>query len=458
MDESISLKEKISYGIGATGKDMAYWLMGAYLMIFLTDEVGLSPVYIGFLFVGTRFLDIFTDPLMGWIVDNTKSRWGKFRPWILIGTLLNSMAALFLFWNPVDVLGADGNSIGVMVWCGLFYVLWGITYSLMDIPYWSFIPAFSNDPKVRDLMSVIPRTCAMFGNQFVIIFGLPLIGMLSLNGDLSAGYFNFTIFVILCFITFEIICVKNIREHVKAKTSPKISFKALAMLLLRNDQLVIIVILTVLQQTAAYLVNGSILYYFKYALQNEEIYSYFMSSGAIGQFTAFLAFPSLVRMTSRRSVFLLSAGLMIAGYLIMFFAGSQPDSNLILAGAAFCSASMGNALALVSITVMLADTVDYGEYKLGTRSESIVFSMRIMTIKQGSAFAGFLSSITLALVGYIPNQPQTTETLLGLRYTMFLLSSTLLVVMIFLYLKCYKLNSSFYKEIMEQLKASRQQS
>lgn len=453
--DTISLKEKASFGIGAVGKDMAYWIMAAYLMIFFTDVVGLSPIYIGILFAGARIWDAFNDPIMGWIVDNTKSRWGKFRPWILIGTIVNSVIVLFLFWNPVGTFGEDGNAVGVMVWCGVFYILWGMSYTLMDIPYWSFIPAFSSDSKVRDLMSVIPRTGAMIGGQFVVIFGLPIISMLSINGDVSAGYFNFTIFVVVCFIIAEIICVANIREHVQTPLRQKITVGNMVQLLVRNDQLVVIIVLTIIQQIAANLVNGTIIYYFKYALQNEDVYPYFMAAGAIAQFVAFMIFPTLVRITSRRFVYVLSAGCMIVGYLLMFFVGSKADSSAFVAGGSFCIASIGNALALVSTTVMLADTVDYGEYKLGTRSESIVFSMQTMTVKFGNALAGFMSSITLAIVGYIPNQVQSEETLLGLRFVMFVLSSGLLFVMVLLYLKYYKLNGDFYKNVLSALEVSR---
>lgn len=454
--DTISLKEKASFGIGAVGKDMAYWIMAAYLMIFFTDVVGLSPIYVGILFAGARIWDAINDPIMGWIVDNTKTRWGKFRPWILIGTIVNSVIVLFLFWNPVGTFGEDGSSAGVMAWCGIFYILWGMSYTLMDIPYWSFIPAFSSDSKVRDLMSVIPRTCAMIGGQFVVIFGLPIIAMLSFDGNASAGYFNFTIFVVVCFIIAEIICVANIREHVQTPLRHKISVGDMLHLLVRNDQLVVIIVLTVIQQIAANLVNGTILYYFKYALQNEAVYPYFMAAGAVAQFVAFLAFPVLVRATSRRFVYVLSASLMIVGYLLMFLFGSQADSSALVAGGSFCIASMGNALALVSTTVMLADTVDYGEYKLGTRSESIVFSMQTMTVKFGNALAGFMSSMTLAIVGYIPNQEQTPETLLGLRVVMFVLSAAMLFVMLVMYLKFYKLNGEFYKNVLSALEVSRQ--
>lgn len=458
MAESpVTLGEKVSFGIGAVGKDLAYWIMAAYLMIFFTDVVGLSAAFVGVIFLIARLWDAFNDPIMGWIVDNTKSRWGKFRPWIMIGTLVNSVVVVFLFTNPGHYFGL--GETGTMVYCAIVYILWGMTYTIQDISYWSFIPAFSSDSKVRDIMSVIPRTGAMIGGQFVVIFGLGMITYLGTGmGDTpSDGFLRYAMAIAAAFIVFEIICVTGIREHVDTPLRQKITAKSMINLLVKNDQLLIIIILTIIQQVAQNLVNGAILYYFKYVIVSEDSYAYFMAFGAVAQLVAFLSFPFLVNKTSRKFVYLLSGILMIVGYFSMFLAGSGPDAMIYLSAVGYAVASLGVAYSLVSTTVMLADTVDYGEYKLGTRSESIVFSMQTMTVKFGAAFAGFLSGVTLTLVGYVPNQVQTPETILGLRIVMFVASSVVLVVMLLLYVKYYKLNGEVYKRMLSALQVSRDQ-
>lgn len=453
MANDISIKEKISFGLGAVGKDMGYWIMAAYLMVYFTDVVKLSPAYVGFLFLFARLWDAVNDPLMGWIVDNTRTRFGKFRPWIFIGTVVNCLIVALLFWDPTPMFGP----VGVMIWCGIFYILWGMTYTIMDIPFWSMIPAFSSDSRVRDIMSVIPRTGAMIGGQFVCIFGLPIIAYLGkgLGGSDADGYFRFTLLVIAMFLILETICVVNVREHVKTPLRQKISIKDLLNLLFKNDQLLIIIVLTVILQVAQNLVNGTIIYYFKYIFVHEELYSYFMAAGAVSQFVAFMIFPTFTQKTSRKTVYMSSAAMMVFGYLTLFFFGSEASSNVYIAGGAYCFISLGVALTSVCTTVMLADTVDYGEFKLNTRSESIVFSMQTMTVKFGCAIAGFMSAITLAVVGYIPNEVQTPETLMGLRVVMFLASSALIVLMVYVYCRFYKLNGSFYKNMLSALEVSR---
>ena len=456
-EQPVTLKEKASFGLGAVGKDIAFWTMAAYLMLYFTDVVGVSAAFVGVVFLIARLWDAFNDPFMGWIVDNTKSRWGKFRPWILIGTLLNSVIAVLMFTNPVYFF--DLGPGATMAYCAIFYILWGMSYTVMDIPYWSFIPAFSTDSKVRDVMSVIPRTGAMIGGQFVVIFGLSLITWMGTGqgATMSDGFLRYMLAMNAIFIICEIICVMNIREHVQTPLRQKISIKNMLELLVRNDQLVVIIIITIIQQVAQNLVNGAILYYFKYVLVSEGAYPYFMAAGAVFQLIAFVSFPYLVQATSRKTVYILSGLLMIAGYLGMFMSGSGDEAMIYLSAASFCVASLGGAYSLVATTVMLADTVDYGEYKLGTRSESIVFSMQTMTVKFGSAFAGFLSGLTLSLVGYVPNVAQTAETIMGLRIIMFIISPIVLVAMLYIYLRYYKLNGDFYKNMLSALQTSRDQ-
>lgn len=453
MSAAVPLKEKVSFGIGALGKSTSFWFMNAYLMVFFTDVVGLSPAYVAFLFLFARLWDAFNDPFMGFIVDNTKTRWGKFRPWIFIGAVINAAIIPFLFFDPSEIL----SPIGVMIWCGVFYILWGMTFTVIDIPFWSLIPAITSNPRERDVIAVIPRTCSMIGGQCVVIFGLPLITYLGtgIGATEAQGYWRFAMIVVACFLSGSIVCAMNVREHVTPPVQPKITLRDVLTLLFKNDQLVVIIILTVINNMAQNLVNGTIIYYFKYILNNQDIYPYFMGAGAITQFLAFLSFPFIVQRTSRKFVFIFAACIVILGYFGLFLFGSSANSNIFLAGALYCLGSAGTAYTLVCTTVMLADTVDYGEYKFDTRSESIVFSMQTMTAKMAGALAGFTSSLTLAFVGYVPNVPQSDDTILGLRVVMFVVSSVLILATILIYFRYYKLNGSFYKNMMIKLEENR---
>ncbi len=147
---SISIKTKFSYGLGALGKDFACSIIYIFLMFYYTDVVGISAAFVGTLFLVARFVDAVTDPVMGMIVDNTRTRFGKFRPWIVIGTLVNSVFLLLVF-NTHNI---EGNM--VYVYATVTYILWGVTYTIMDIPYWSMIPSMSSKRVEREKLVVWP--------------------------------------------------------------------------------------------------------------------------------------------------------------------------------------------------------------------------------------------------------------------------------------------------------------
>ncbi len=126
----LSFKERYSFGIGALGKDLCYAVVSYYLMIYFTDSIGLAPLFVGNLFLVARLWDAINDPMMGMIVDNTRTKWGKFRPWILIGTVVNAVVLAFLFKKPAGLEGGQLN-----VYYSVMYILWGMTYTMMDIPY-----------------------------------------------------------------------------------------------------------------------------------------------------------------------------------------------------------------------------------------------------------------------------------------------------------------------------------
>lgn len=403
--EKLLWKEKLSYGIGAYGKDFIYNMIAAFLMIFYTDVVGVSLIFVSTLFLVVRIVDAITNPFMGWLVDNTKTKWGKFRPWILIGTIINSFVLILLYLNPATFL----QGILINVWCIVTYLLWSLTYTLMDVPFWAMIPAFSNDAKVRNEISMLSRLFATFGGQMMSTIGLLVIACLGVNmgASESDGYLRFAVIVAIVFNICEIICVRNVSEHVVIKNKRDIKLSEVLNFLKENDQLLIIIFMTILQQIAVFLWTGMNIYFFKYVVCHEEWFSIFGIVNFIVGSIGLIAFPSLANKFSRKVVYILSAVLLVLGLL--------------------------------------------GIYKCGVRSEAIVFSVQTFTAKFGSAIAGFIGAMVLSLVGYVPNVMQTADTILGLRLMMFVASASLFIIILFIYLKFYKLNGSFYQNILDEL-------
>lgn len=161
-------RQKYCFGIGAIGKDAICNLVGAFLMLYFTDTLGLNPAFVGVLFAVARIWDAVNDPMMGMICDNTRTRFGKFRIWLIIGTLVNSVFFILLF----TTLGIEKGSPTMYIYVSVMYVLYGMTYTIMDVPYWSWLPNLSSNPEERESISVIPRIFASLGGFIVCTFGL----------------------------------------------------------------------------------------------------------------------------------------------------------------------------------------------------------------------------------------------------------------------------------------------
>ena len=168
----LTTKQKAAFGIGAVGKDMVYALSASYVMYYYQDVLGLPSTFVGLILMIARVFDAFNDPFMGVLVAKTRTRWGRFRPWIFSGTVLNAVVLYALFAAPV-LEGA-----GMMVYFSVIYILWGVTYTMMDIPYWSMIPAVTRTPADRENLSVVGRTCAGVGSALIAMFTMLLVGAL----------------------------------------------------------------------------------------------------------------------------------------------------------------------------------------------------------------------------------------------------------------------------------------
>lgn len=162
----VSLREKLGYGVGAVGLDLSYGMFYSYLSLYLTNALGVKPLFLLILAPLARLWDGINDPMMGMIVDRTHTKMGKYRPWILTGALLNSAVLCLLFNAPAF----SENSIWLYVYVAVLYVFWGMTNTLADIPFWSMIPSFASEEKERNLVSTIARTFSGLGQGIITIF------------------------------------------------------------------------------------------------------------------------------------------------------------------------------------------------------------------------------------------------------------------------------------------------
>ncbi len=477
----LSGKEKLSYGLGAVGKDMVYMLSASYILYYYQDILGVSSVAMGALLLAARVFDAFNDPIMGVLVAKTKTKWGRFRPWLFIGTLLNAVMLYLLFAAPPSL---SGN--GLVAYAAVTYILWGVTYTMMDIPYWSMIPAFTEGGKERENLTSLARSCAGVGSALVTI--LTMMCILALGGgnkispdfdSLSAedqavqlaaqaavereGFRIFALIIAIIFIVFitiTCICVKE--KSTVDMESPSVGqmFKAL----IQNDQAMTVVITIVLVNCSLYITSNLLIYFFKYDVAGTNwygTYTLFNSfGGGIQIISMMLFYPLLRKFFSSIKIFNLSIIFAIAGYGVLFLFMCLGVHNLVALCVPGFFIFVAFGMLTVLTTVFLANTVDYGELKNNRRDESVIFSMQTFVVKLASGVAVFIASICLQLSNLSKDTSDVEEIieavdgshLIVLRMTMALIPIIGFIIACIIFRKKYILTDEKLAEISETLR------
>ena len=464
---AISLREKLSYGIAGMGADLSYGMTNAFFSNYLTDNLRIKPGYLSGMFLVARIWDGINDPMMGTLVDNTRTKWGRFRPWILLGGILNAVVLIMMFTNPGFSLG----SVGAYVYITAAYIFWGMTYTVFDIPYWSFVPALATDPKERNAIASIPRFFCGLGQAIVSLFTVSMVTALG-KGNEALGFQRWSIVLACIYVASVFVTAVGTKERNVPEKKESFTLKKAFNTIKNNDQLLIFMITAICFNTGWYLTNGLGVYYFKHVMARYELYSVFAAIVGVGQMAGLVLFSALSNRFTKHKVI---KGMMIltaAGYLTMYLnrnnlgtsLGVMPILNveintgfIIFAVAAFFTC-IGIGAMFVSETVMLADVVDYGEFKLGYRTDSIVFSMKSFLLKVAYSIQGLIMGIGLEIGKYSTDevlaQPESAKTAISVMA--FALPILLIAVSFTVYCTKYKLHGKFFDDVNAALSARKE--
>ena len=323
-------KNLVFFGLGTVGRDMLFSMGSMYLMVYITEVRIVSDATLAVitaLLLVLRVFDAFNDPLTGLIVDNTRSRFGKFKPWIFIGALIGGVSMVLMFTE----LGLSDT--GYIITFGFLYVIWDVFFGLNDIAYWSMLPSLSTDQRVREKIGTFARICANVGLFAVVVGIIPATNALSKAfGSAKSGWFAFALIVaalMLVFLSFTLLGVKERKGYYKQEE--KTTLRQMFGVLLKNDQLMWVAVSMSLFMIGYSTTASFGVYFFKYAYGNENMYAVFAALLGVTQLLSLGMFTLLRRKFSRRKLYTAAMGLVVPGYLL-FFAAPIQMAYLCVAG------------------------------------------------------------------------------------------------------------------------------
>lgn len=440
----VKQRERWSYAMGSLGNNLIYGLMASYLMVYYTDYYGVAAGLVGTLFFVARIWDAANDPLMGILVDNTHTSRGKFRPYLLVVPVIMGALTILTF-SPLPLSGSAKT-----VWIFATYIAWGMSFTAMDIPYWSMSAAITQNQKERSSIVMLSRTIATVGYFLAAVFTLPVV---KLFGDTAQAWQKTTcifagIAVLCTWITY-----RNVKERAVVQNKERQGVRHVLSMLKVNQPLRLIMIGLFAIETGNAIKTVMPFYYLKYNLEAETMLPVFLAIYALVTVVGSIASPAISNRIGKKHTVLWSLGVMVVAGVGQFLTGYQVVGLVI--GFTGLSA-LGFGIANIALMSMLADTVEYGQWKTGRRAEGMIFSTNIFKTKLASAFGGLLGATILARVGYVANSQQANETLQGIHLAISLIPAVIAALAFFPFLR-YRLTEARYDEILTQLKTRKEQ-
>ncbi|MGQ3481438.1 MFS transporter [Paenibacillus sp. TY11] len=440
--EHISLKEKISYGMGDFGNGFMFDLGQLYLLKFFTDVAGVSAGAAAGIFLVSKLFAAVCDPIVGSFVDYRKhiGTRGKFRPFLIVGSVILAILTVLTFISP------NISPTGKLIYAYASYMIWGIGYSIVNIPYGSLGAAITQDTHQRASLSSF-RQAGSLGALFVTsVIVMPLI---LLFPNHHVGYPVVMGIMSLIGVIAFIVCYRGTKERIISQSEPKekLSIGVIVHTFTNNKPLLVLVLMTIFTISAYNIKSALLIYFAEYNLGHVELMAY-MNFIIIGSsLLGVLFLPKLVRRFGKRKTAILGMLVSVIADSINFFMPSNVYIFTILASISFIGISIPNGVTWAFVS----DIIDYGEWSSGERKEGITYSLFNFSRKLAQSLSGFLSGIGLALVGYVPNVVQSSGTLLGIKALLCLYPAVALVLAMLVIGKMYKLTDSKHAEMVQEL-------
>lgn len=436
------------YGVGALGKDLANIVISSYLLVFYTNVLGISAAAGGTIMMVTKIWDAINDPMMGIVADKTKTRWGKFRPYLLFVPIPLAVCAVLTF-TPVSF-----SYTGKLIWAAVTYTLTNTLFTCYDVPMLGMVPSLSDSPRDRNALATSGRFFTTIAILLGSTFAYPMIQYLGGGAEvqnLKKGYPAFLVILGVISIAGAWIAFASTKE-VAAAEQETLSVSRLLSALKKNKPLYILQGMNLFFSMGMMVSTSVGAYYVMYVIGRTELISIYMLALTSAMTVSTLVIPGALKRVSKERFIMAALGIAVAANIMMFLFGAANIPLLLLLS--FISNGCSFAPAVV-MTVMVSDVADHTEYEKGYRADGVLFSINSFVIKLATAINSGLIGFMLTASGFdAAREVQSSATVTGINVVRYLYPIAAFAVTIAL-LKLYPLNAKKLDVVRAELKRKR---
>jgi glucuronide carrier protein len=430
------------YGAGDAANNLAFTTATMFLLVYYTDVAGISAAAAGTLLLVVRIFDAFADVFAGRVVDRAFSkRFGKFRPFIMFGSIPLLLLSVATF--SVPQIGESGT----LLYAYVTYAALGLAYSLVNIPYGSLAGAMTQDPGERAKLGSARMIGAALVGSSLGIFVAPLVKP---GADLQGMFTGITLAFVVIGAALYFFTVLTAKERVY-RAVPNVTLKQ-SMDTLKSNKPLLMLCLSSFLFLSGYLALTSVqLYYLRDVLGRLDLYPVLSILQLVLTFVLAAIMPRLVRAVGKKNVYVYAAAISVVGGVIIFL---TPGSQTLIGFSGLVISLVGVMAVSIVVWALEADTVEYGEWKTGVRTEGITYALFSFTRKTGQAVGGALAAYALALSGYKSGAVQTAEAAQGIQMAAGAIPAVLTILALLVMTK-YKLTDALHAEILADIRARR---